>query len=743
MAALGAAAQVPVRCEDTALYLAPERWKGWAAQEDTMRENYGAMITLGSPVAKPELVAQVEQGRPPPAKSQGEAEPRGPSDGTSVAGSGLPETEGITRSERQPGGVQGRMEESKAPEGSCPGEWMIRTVKVEAEDYSTWPARLSAEVLLPGPPVGGACKSEGPTPGEDCDTSGGLGELSGLALQQWQMLSEEKPLGCPRCEHPGPALATQQGDPRPRPFACSQCGKAFGKKAHLTRHARVHTGERPFACGHCGRRFSQKIHLGSHERVHTGERPFPCDRCPKSFRKKTHLVRHQLTHTGERPHPCPFCTRSFVHRRHLLRHQRLHEEGPAPPGDTTQAGPAAEPRPDAASCGEHREVGNTMAVSMEWGQAGHPSQEQGKVEPTTASCMDESGVGQAPTARLGPYQGSVLSTAQAEQELDRVACRQSEVLPPGLVSPEQGHCGVLCAAAQAEESTLCLEQVSKTEPEEETGACQRPEEKPFLCSDCGKAFAWRKNLASHQRLHAEGGRPFSCAECGRGFSDKRHLTAHLRGHMGLLPYACPHCERSFAHRAGLAAHQCGGHAGQRPFACSECGRCFAHKRHLQRHRRNQHSAERPFSCAQCSRTFSTRASLLAHVKSHAGQRPFACPLCGRAFSRKSHLARHEAVHTGLRPHACTQCPRRFSSKTNLVRHQAVHTGLRPYICTHCARSFSRKTHLLRHERTHTSVPIPSTTTWATVAIPQTSLPQQQLQQEQPLIFPMAFEPTWQ
>ncbi|XP_061443502.1 zinc finger protein 467-like isoform X2 [Rhineura floridana] len=749
--AVGAASQVPVRCEDSALYLAPEHWKEWAAHEITMRENYGATIALGSPVAKPEIVAQIEEGGPVPAKGQGEAEPSGAN-----AGSVPPESESAGKSDQQQAREERRgREDPKGPERA--GEWLIRTVKVEAEDYSEWPAGLSAEVLLSGLPVSGVCKSEGQNPGEEYNANGALSELSGVALQQWQMLSEEKPLGCPKCEHPGPPLSSSHGDPRPRPFACSQCGKAFGKKAHLTRHARVHTGERPFACNHCGRRFSQKIHLGSHERVHTGERPFPCDRCPKSFRKKTHLVRHQLTHTGERPHACPLCTRSFVHRRHLLRHQRLHEEGSVPHGDllepgqlTGSYGGGPEPRLDTGLCPDHSEPGQVPAISVEIGQTTTPCREQSELGPATVSYRDEAELGQFPTSCMGhpePYQSSVLFKTRAEQELGGVPCldhtRQRDVVTPGVVYAEQGHCGSLCGAqGGAEGSTPCLDQVSKIELEEEgedTSGCQRPEEKPFLCSDCGKAFAWRKNLASHQRLHAEGGRPFSCAECGRGFSDKRHLTAHLRGHMGLLPYACPHCERSFAHRAGLAAHQCGGHAGQRPFACGECGRCFAHKRHLQRHRRNQHSAERPFSCAQCGRMFSTRASLLAHVKSHTGQRPFACPLCGRAFSRKSHLARHEAVHTGLRPHACTQCPRRFSSKTNLVRHQAVHTGLRPYICTHCARSFSRKTHLLRHERTHTSTPLPSATSWP-AAMPQGSLPQQQ---EQPLIFPMAFGSTWQ
>nr|XP_028606275.1 zinc finger protein 251-like [Podarcis muralis] len=78
--AVGAAAQVPVRCEDAALYLAPERWKEWATHEDAMRENYGATIALGSPVTKPEMVAQIEEGGPLLLNGQGDVQPRERSD---------------------------------------------------------------------------------------------------------------------------------------------------------------------------------------------------------------------------------------------------------------------------------------------------------------------------------------------------------------------------------------------------------------------------------------------------------------------------------------------------------------------------------------------------------------------------------------------------------------------------------------------------------------------------------------
>uniref|UniRef100_A0A670ZJZ8 Zinc finger protein 467 n=1 Tax=Pseudonaja textilis TaxID=8673 RepID=A0A670ZJZ8_PSETE len=456
----------------------------------------------------------------------------------------------------------GGPEDLKDPAKNCPGDWLIRTVKVEAEDYTEWPAGLSTEALLSGLPLASACKSEGRIPGPNYkDGAAGLGELSGLALHQWQMLSEDKPLGCPRCEHPAAPLGGSLGDPRPRPFACLQCGKAFGKKAHLTRHARVHTGERPFACTHCGRRFSQKIHLGSHERVHTGERPFPCDRCPKSFRKKTHLVRHQLTHTGERPHVCTLCPRSFVHRRHLLRHQRLHEEEAARVGDPAELGQAAPSYGNGLELGLVGNVppsGENLAASVVLGQNCRVQGDRAQV-----------GFPYGPGMELGKFLPSCVGHVEPDQG-------------PFLFKAEPELGGV--PGAEREDRPL---------GEEDAGASQPPEEKPFLCSDCGKAFAWRKNLASHQRLHSHAGqRPFACPLCGRAFSRKSHLARHEAVHTGLRPHACTQCPRRFSSKTNLVRHQAV-HTGLRPYICTHCARSFSRKTHLLRHERTHTSTPLP------------------------------------------------------------------------------------------------------------------------------------------------------
>ncbi|GBN77179.1 Zinc finger protein 572, partial [Araneus ventricosus] len=83
-------------------------------------------------------------------------------------------------------------------------------------------------------------------------------------------------------------------------FVCPRCRKGFGKKHHLVRHYRTHTGEKPFACDKCEKGFGRKDYLVTHYRTHTGEKPFACDKCEKTFGKSNDLARHRRTHTGEK-----------------------------------------------------------------------------------------------------------------------------------------------------------------------------------------------------------------------------------------------------------------------------------------------------------------------------------------------------------------------------------------------------------------------------------------------------------
>lgn len=119
-------------------------------------------------------------------------------------------------------------------------------------------------------------------------------------------------------------MGSQVRVPKERPYSCSECGKSFLLKHHLTTHARVHTGERPHVCVHCGKSFAHKHCLHTHLLLHSADRPYQCRECKKSFTLKHHLVTHTRVHTRDRPFICQECGRAFPLKRHLVTHSKFH-----------------------------------------------------------------------------------------------------------------------------------------------------------------------------------------------------------------------------------------------------------------------------------------------------------------------------------------------------------------------------------------------------------------------------------
>ncbi|XP_056405135.1 oocyte zinc finger protein XlCOF7.1-like isoform X2 [Hyla sarda] len=104
----------------------------------------------------------------------------------------------------------------------------------------------------------------------------------------------------------------------------SQAGKQRKSNRTSNEQLKTHKGEKQFSCSECGKDCSRKSELVKHQRTHTGEKPFSCSECGKCFTQKSNLVDHKKTHTGEKPFSCSECKKCFLRKSNLVDHQKTH-----------------------------------------------------------------------------------------------------------------------------------------------------------------------------------------------------------------------------------------------------------------------------------------------------------------------------------------------------------------------------------------------------------------------------------
>ncbi|XP_075126091.1 uncharacterized protein LOC142200005 isoform X1 [Leptodactylus fuscus] len=284
----------------------------------------------------------------------------------------------------------------------------------------------------------------------------------------------------------------------------------------------------------------------------SGENQNPCQG-ESSFTENADLVKHQRIHTGDKLYPCSECGKCFTDKFNHYTHERSH-------------------------------------------------------------------------TREKPYSCSVCGKAFTKKS--------------NLVKHERIHTGE--KPFSCSECGKCFYQKSHLVRHERS----HTGEKPFSCSECGRCFYQKSHLVIHQRIHT-GEKPFSCLLCGKCFTDKSSLVIHERIHTGDKLFSCSECGKCFTVKSNFIIHE-RIHTGEKPFSCSVCGKSFTNKSSLVKHERI-HTGEKPYSCSECGKSCTNKSDLVKHQRIHTGEKPFSCSVCGKCFTFKSSHVKHERSHTGEKP----------------------------------------------------------------------------------------------
>ncbi|KAM4691997.1 uncharacterized protein WCC33_016819 [Rhinophrynus dorsalis] len=471
-------------------------------------------------------------------------------------------------------------------------------------------------------------------------------------------------------------------------FSCSECGKGLISNADLIRHQRIHIGVKSFACSECGKCFGTNTNLIRHQRIHTGEKPFACTECGKCFSNNADRVRHQKIHTGEKPYVCSECGKGFITNPDLVKHQRIH----------TGEKPFV-----CSECGKYF-ISNADLIRHQRIHIGVKSfacSECGKCFGTNTNLIRHQRIhtGEKPFActECGKCFSNNADRVRhqkihtGEKPYVCSECGKGFITNPDLVKHQRIHTGekpFVCS-----ECGKCFSQSTPLYAHQKI----HRREKSCKCFQCGKCFTYKSNLITHQRIHT-GEKPFACLECGKCFCHKKDLVKHQRIHTGEKPFTCSECGKCFIKNADLVRHQ-KIHTGEKTFVCSECGKGFITNPDLVKHQIH-HTGVKPFACFECGKCFGTNTILVRHQRIHTGEKPFACSECGKCFTNNADRVRHQKIHTGEKPFVCSECGKGFITNPDLVKHQRIHTGEKPFVCSDCGKCFSQTANLFAHQKIH-------------------------------------------
>lgn len=195
-------------------------------------------------------------------------------------------------------------------------------------------------------------------------------------------------------------------------------------------------------------------------------------------------------------------------------------------------------------------------------------------------------------------------------------------------------------------------------------------DKPYKCDTCEKAFALRRALKAHKRVHTDE-KPFKCDTCPKAFNHQGALKAHKRVHTGEKPFKCDVCDMCFSHRSTLITHR-RTHTGEKPFKCDLCDDVFSYRQTMKSHRKKHLATANANVPNATGMVMTSTASSTLGIASAAKRQLFKCINCGKDCTSREELDAHIEMHLEKNPFRCFTCNKTFSNCDTLEKHKLTH-----------------------------------------------------------------------
>ncbi|XP_067627171.1 zinc finger protein 497-like [Eurosta solidaginis] len=169
----------------------------------------------------------------------------------------------------------------------------------------------------------------------------------------------------------------------------------------------------------------------------------------------------------------------------------------------------------------------------------------------------------------------------------------------------------------------------------------------YACTHCTQRFSWKPTLYRHielvHKIIPEDKR-YLCNECGQAYMREIHLLEHIKQRHGPRNFKCPDplCEQSFTRTFTLRRHFITTHTEQTStrYHCIDCNKYFKVYDQWKYHNEIVHKNGTVY-CPHCGYPFRFKDKLDEHLMKDVCKRSVVpCAYCQRRFTTKNGLREH-------------------------------------------------------------------------------------------------------